>query len=63
MEFDKVKAYATNLGARAMQVAQWKHRERIPLPWQVRIVRAANGEISFDDFGKIDWNFEKGKAA
>lgn len=61
MRFETVKKYALPLGADRVVMNNWKHRERIPLEWQHKIVKASKGAVKYDDFWKIDWVKEKKK--
>lgn len=61
MKYETVKEFAIPLGADRMDIALWKHREKIPVKWQEKIVRSSQGKVRFDDFWEIDWVKEKTK--
>lgn len=61
MRFIEIRKQAEKLGANRFDIAMWKHRERIPIKWQKKIVETGKGKFRFDHFWEIDWNMEKGK--
>ena len=61
MRYENIRKHAEKLGATRFDIALWKHREKVPVKWQKKIVDAAKGKIRFDHFWEIDWAKEKSK--
>jgi len=62
MRYKTMREFAIASGADRLMVNLWKHRERIPISWQHKIVKASKGKVRYDDFWKIDWVKEKEKS-